>query len=238
MAIAASISAREIEEQILGRFADKYVEAVLINSPGTTYLPGVTDEAAFLSNEVVLDLGGYHRQPFGYMTADKTPYEEEGVGLATKATIFEHDGSGDVIEFTHVALVWGNGQALTITPGSGLANLIDGTYTNLPTTSAGSGVGATFNLTISSGAVASVTVSNPGSNYTVSDVATIIEADLISAGAITAGGGSLPITVNSIFDNSANANEIIAVVRTTSAVNLTNGNQAVFYWNTKLYGNN
>lgn len=238
MAIAASISANEVEEQILGRFADKYLEAVLINSPGTTYLPGVTDETAFMANEVTLGLGGYNRQSFGYTDADNTPYEEEGVGLVTKATIFEHDGGTDAIDFTHVALVWGNGQITAITAGADPTNLNDGTFTNLPTNATGSGVGATVNVTITGGAVESVVLSSVGSGYVAGEGIPVLEADLVSAGAATSGSGLLPITVDTVFDNSVNANQIMAVVQTTSAVSLTNGNQAVFYWNTKLYGNN
>jgi len=237
MAIAASISSDEVAAQILGRFGGKYCEALLINSPGTTYQPGVTDQTSFLSNEVTAGLGGYHRESFGYDAGVATSYEEEGIALPTKATVFEHDGSADVIDFTHVALVWGSGQVVTITPGADPTNLIDGTYTNLPTQGSATGVGFTVDVTVSGGAITSVDITNVGSDYVAADVVLVLEADMVSAGMMTVGGGNLSITIDTVSVN-ADSGNIIGVVETTNAVSLTAGNQAIFYWNTKLYGNN
>ena len=59
MTIAAKVSATEIDEILRGRYVGGYFEGRLINSPGTTYVPGggVAD-SVWLSNEVT-GTGGY-----------------------------------------------------------------------------------------------------------------------------------------------------------------------------------
>jgi hypothetical protein len=77
----------------------------------------------------------------------------------------------------------------TVTNGSLYTN---GLYSNVPLTG-GSGSGATANILISSGAVASVTLTNPGNFYNVGDVLTTANTNLGGSGS----GFSVPVaTVN------------------------------------------
>lgn len=80
----------------------------------------------------------------------------------------------------------------SITPGSGGTT---GSYGGIPLTG-GSGTGATANVTVSAGGVASLAILNPGQNYVVSDVLSAASANI---GNVT--GFSVP--VNSISINSS-----------------------------------
>lgn len=241
MTIAAKISSAEVEAQISGRFVDKYLEARLINAPGVTYTPGTTNDATFLSNEVVLGFGGYQRKIIGYATGDLTAYSDSGVGLASKATVFAHDGTADVIAFSHVALVWSIGNVITMTsPASAPSAGVDGTYTNIPIDStSGGGVGLVVDLTIQNSGAATtdyiLTVKEAGYGYNATDVITINDGTLAGVGAIAPGAGSIGATVASV-SNQPNAGDVMSVAQTTSTVNLAAGNEAVFYWNLKQYG--
>ena len=241
MTIAAKISSAEVEAQVVGRFVDKYLEARLIDAAGVTYTPGTTNDAVFLSNEVVLGFGGYQRKIIGYEVTDLTAYGDDGVGLASKATVFSHDGTTDVISFSHVALVWSMGNVTGITsPASAPSAGVDGTYTNIPIdSSSGVGVGMVVDLTIvNSGAATTdytLTVKEAGYDYSATDVLTINDGTLAGIGAITPGAGGIGATVASI-SSQPNAGVVMSVAQTTSAVNLAAGNEAVFYWNLKQYG--
>ena len=247
MALSSKISAAEITAQIGDRFVDKYAEAVLINAPGITYVPGVTVDSNFLSQEVVVGTGGYERVVFGWNIDDLSVYSDEGVGLQTKASVFSHDGSATAIEFTHAALVWstGNPEALesfNIVPFAGNP----GTYSNLPTTTDGNGTGLTVQLTIS------VNDDDPqnivteyewiidgvGINYAVGDEVLIAPADLVTAGATnqTADGGGQTF-IQEVHTNTE-AGNLIATAKTTSPVILDGGNEAAFFWDVKTFGFN
>lgn len=241
MAIAAKISSTEIAAQVTNRFVDQYFEALLLNATGVTYQPGVTDDAVFLATEVPAGQGGYQRQVISYSNGDVSAYTDDGVGLTQKATIFAQDGTGTTIDFTHAALVWGSGNAVTLSavttaPTAG----VDGTYTNIPIDStSGNGVGLTVDLTISnSGASASdyaVTMVNSGYDYAPSDTLTILEGTLAGLGAVSAGAGPLAFSV-ATTNNTANSGNILAVAQTSSAVVLSAGNEAIFNWNLKQFG--
>lgn len=238
MAIAAKLSAYETTAQVATRFADKFLEARLIDAPGVTYTPGVTNDATFLSNEVVLGTGGYQRQLIEYKIADVSAYGDNGVALGTKTSIFAHDGSGTTIDFTHVALVWSENNVLTLganatAPSAG----VDGTYTNIPVdTTGGSGVGLTVDLTVQNSGAAStdyiLTVRDSGYGYAASDTVGILDTTLASLGVITAGAGNLSFTVGTVSANT-DAGEIFSVAQTTNAVQLASGREAIFYWNLK-----
>lgn len=235
MAITAKVSSAEIAAQVDQRFVNKYIEALLINANGIAYTPGTTVDATFLSFEVTQGFGGYERQVFVYQGQDQTAYADDGVGLATKGSVFAHDGGGDTIAFTHAALVWGTGNvitldAATVDPATGT----DGVYTDLPTITNGSGTGLTVDLTVANN-VFVFTPSRFGRNYAVGDEITIAESVMESAGAITAGGGGAVMAVGNVSSNTE-AGQIIAVAGTSSQVLLDAGNEAAFYWDLKLYG--
>lgn len=241
MAIAAKISSDELTAQVTQRFDGAVLEARLINAPGVSYIPGTTNDASFLSFEVAAGTGGYARQVISYDAGDVSVYSDDGVALTQRATVFTQDGSTTPIDFSHVALVWGSGNVLTLGAVSAAPTAgVDNTYTNIPIDSTtGSGTGLTVNLTISnSGATATdyaVTVQNAGSGYAVSDSVTISDGTLAGLGAITGGAGDLTFSVATI-SNQTNANSILAVAQTSSAVVLGGGNQAAFYWNLKQFG--
>lgn len=239
MSIAARVSSDEVTAQVTERFVGKYCEARLIDSPGTDYTPGTTVDATFLADEVTIGTGGYARQVIGIEQADVSAYSDSGVGIDQKATVFAQDGGATAIDFTHVALVWSTGNvtatgAVTAAPTSGT----DGTYTNIPIDStSGSGVGMTVDLTITNSGAATtdyaLTVVKPGYGYAASDTLTIANGTL--AGLFTAGTGDLTFPVSTASTN-ADAGKVLAVAKPSTAVSVTAGNEAAFYWNIKLFG--
>jgi len=239
MSIAARVSAAEVDAIVRARFQDKYLEGRLINAPGVTYTPAVTDDATFLTSEVAAGTAGYQPQVIGYVAADFATYTDGGVGLQQKATVYTHNGGGTTLNFTHVALVWSTGNVTAIGAASGAPTaMTDGTYTAIPTTSAGSGVGMTVDLTVTNGGAAStdyaLTISNPGKGYAASELISIPNGTLAGLDPGT-GTGDLTFQVSTVATD-ANAGNIVAVAKTTNAVALTSGNQAVFYWNLKQFG--
>ena len=240
MTIAAKISSSELTAQMTNRFEDKFIEARLINATGTSYIPGTTDDPTFLGFEFTPGTGGYVRQVFKYETADILAYSDDGVPLNRKATIFAHDGGGTSIDFSHVALCWSTGNALTLgAVGSAPTAGVDGTYTNIPTTTGGSGTGLVVDLTIQNSGAATtdylLTIQSAGSGYAASDTITIADGVLAGLGAITGGAGGLGFTVATV-NTDANGGNLITVAETASPVVLTGGNEAVFYWDLKMFG--
>jgi hypothetical protein len=236
MAITAKISAAEIAAQVDQRFVNKYVEGLLINAPGTSYTPGVSNDSTFLTFEVG-SIAGYERQVFVYQSGDQSAFADDGVGLATKGTVFSHDGSASQIVFTHAVLVWGTGNVVSVDAATtDPTNGIDGVYTDLPTITNGSGSGLTLDLTVSNN-VFVFTPSRYGRNYSSGDSITVLEATMEAAGAIIAGEGLAQMEVNVVSSNTE-AGQIVAVAPTASQVTLDAGNEAAFYWDFKLYGIN
>ena len=235
MAITAKVSTDEIAAQVEQRFVNKYIEGLLINANGIVYEPGTTVDATFLSFEVTQGFGGYERQVFVYQAVDQSAYSDDGVGLATKGTIFAHDGGSDTIQFTHAVLVWGTGNVITLDAATtDPAVGVDGVYTDLPTATNGSGTGLTVDLTVSNN-VFVFTPSRFGRNYAVGDTITVTEATMEAAGAIASGAGPALMDVGTVSSNTE-AGQIIAVAGTTSQVLLDAGNEAAFYWDLKLFG--
>ena len=241
MAIAAKISSSELIAQVTNRFVGNSYEARLISATGTTYTPGITDDATFLSFEAPIGTGGYQRQVISYALADVTSYTDDGVALSTKATIFAHNGSANSIDFSHAALVWSTGNTLTLgTVDTAPSAAVDGTYTNIPvTTTTGSGVGLTVDLTVANSGASStdytLTIVNAGYDYAASDVLVFTEGVLAGLGVVAGGAGDLALTVGTVSSPS-NAGQILSVAQTSSDVILSGGNEAVFYWNLKQFG--
>jgi hypothetical protein len=238
MTIAAKISSAELNTQVVNRFVDNIFEARLINLPGTSYTPGTTNDTTFLSSEVTYGVGGYVRQTFKYISGDVAGYVDDGVGLARKGAVFTHDGSGTSLTFSHVALCRGNGNVLTLgavttKPSAG----VNGTYTNLPTTTAGSGKGLTVNLTVTNLGASTgdwaVTVNQPGYGYAASDTINIAQAALDQSGATVTASSNLIFSVATV---TTGGGQLVSVAQTESTINLGNGNQAVFYFDLKQFG--
>jgi hypothetical protein len=238
MSIAAKISPAELVAQVTDRYVDQYYEGWLINAPGTAYQPGITDDATFLTNEVAAGTGGYQRQVIKYIGTDVGNYADDGIALATKATVFAHDGGGTSLDFSHVALVKGTGNvqtlgAVTAAPSAG----VDGTYTNIPVTTGQSGSGLTVDLTITNSGAApgdyALTIVKPGFGYVAADGLQIAESVLVSLGAVAASAGDLTFSVGTA---TTGGGALLAVAQTANTVSLTAGNEAAFYWNLKQYG--
>lgn len=245
MTIAAKVSAVELDRVLRNRYVGASFEARLLNNPGAIYVPGGgVSDATWLSKEVALGTAGYQRQVITYQSSDVTNYADAGVGLAQKATVFAHDGGDQLLEFTHVALVWSGGNVsglggVTSAPAS--ATNTTEPYTNIPVDSTdGSGVGMTLDLTVTNdGAAAgdySLTINKPGYGYQAGDVITVLNGTL--AGLDPAiGAGNLSTSISSVSDPTvANTGDLFTITQPTNAVVLTAGNEAVFYWNLKQFG--
>ena len=244
MAIASLISAGELATTVQERFVGKVFEVALVNSGGAAYSPETTVDADFMAQEVTVGTGGYKRQTIRYDFVDLAPYSDSGIGLATKAAVFPHDGSANTINFSHVVLLRGDGNVTSIsapvsTPtNSGGDTMVDGVYLGLPTSTNGTGSGCTLDITISNvGANGSsdyeVVVNDPGMDYEIGDSIEITPATLVAAGACNVDLGSLTFTSVTIQET---GNPIVSASPTASPVVLGNGNEAVFYFNTKLFG--
>ena len=116
--------------------------------------------------------------------------------------------------------------------------MIDGTYIGLPVASNGTGEGCTLDVVIeNSGANGisdyTVTINDPGFGYELADSIEITPATLVAVGACAVDLGSIlmaPATIQT------SVNQIVSASPTASPVVLGNGNEAVFYFNTKLFG--
>lgn len=236
MAISANVSAAEVTSSVSQRYLGQYFEAALINAPGVTYIPGSTVDATFMAFEVPLATAGYSREVFNYVSADLAPYSDRGVPLATKITTFPHDGTVTEINFTHVALLWGGGNTVALGPAtSEPTNGNDGIYTNLPTQTDGDGTGLLIDLTISNN-IFVYSIAKPGSGYAPGDAVSILGADLVSVGAVEAAEEANAVMSIANISSGDNAGQVVAVVEPTTAVVLTAGNEATFFWNLKTYG--
>lgn len=237
MAIAAAVSAAELDAQVNALYVDNIYEARLIYAPGTVYQPGITNDATFLVFEVAQGTAGYERQTIGYVSGDVGTYADDGVALATKASVFAHDGGGTTLDFSHVVLVSGNGNVLTLGANTVKPTAaVNGTYTDIPVTTAGAGRGLTVDLVITNAGAAltdyAVTVKNGGTGYLAAEALQIPEATLVSIGAVLAGAGTLDFPVATVYSSSE---RILAVAQTAATVQLSAGNEAAFYWNLKQY---
>jgi len=238
MAIAAKISPAELVALVTDRYVDEYYEAWLINAPGTSYQPGITVDATFLTNEVVAGTGGYQRQVIQYVGGDVGSYADDGIAMATKATTFVHDGGATALDFSHAALVKGNGNVTVLGGVTGAPSAgVNGTYANIPVTTGQSGIGLTVDLTITNSGAAAInyalSIVKPGYGYVAADSLQIAESALVTLGAVAASAGDLTFSVDTA---TTGGGALLAVAETANAVSLTAGNEAAFYWNLKQYG--
>jgi len=245
MTIAAKVSATEVTNIVNDRYVDQYFEARLINAPAYNYDPSVDgSDATLLGSEVAIGTGGYQRAYLSWASGEVGAYADGGVGLAQKATVFAHDGGVTPIVFSHVALVWSSGNALTLgavtaTPAS--ATTTTAAYTNIPIDStSGTGFGMTVDLEVTNAGAGTgdylVTINKPGYGYAASDTLTITNGTL--AGLDPAiGAGDLTFSVGTVYTPTvASAGDLFTAVKTTSSVTLVDGNEAAFYWNIKQFG--
>lgn len=245
MTIAAKVSSTEITNIITDRYVDQYFEARLINLPAYTYDPAVAgSDATLLGGEVPLGTGGYQRAVITFSSNDVGVYADGGVALNQKATVFAHDGSATPISFSHIALVWSNGNVASlggVSEAPASATNTVSAYSNIPIDStSGSGVGMTVDLVvINNGASAGdygLTVNKPGYGYEVSDTLTISNGTLAGLDP-SVGAGDLVFSVATTYNPAtATAGDLLTSVKTASTVNLVDGNEAAFYWNLKQFG--
>lgn len=233
MSIKAPLSSTEIENQLENRFVGAFFEGRLINAPTITYQPGVTNDTTFLANEVTLGTGGYSRQVIGYYSGDVSAYSDGGAAMLQKATVFAQDGSVNTISFSHAVLVESTGNVLTTEiPTSEPTPVNDGTYQALPaTTLVGLGEGLKIDLQVVSN-VSTITINNAGRSYAVGDTVQVPESVLVAAGVGASGCGNLDFAIATVATSDEN---LFAVAKTTNQVVLAGGNEAVFYWNVKLF---
>ena len=242
MSISAKVAGTELQEGLNARFGGSYLEALLINSVGTTYDPANDDaqNAAFLANEVALGAGGYQRQVIGWDASSAGAYTDDGVAMPQRYVVFEQNGSITSIAFTHFVLVWGSGNVNA----GGVANgapssAADGSYLNLPTNTDGSGTGATVNLIVSNGGAAvgdyAIEINAPGRGYAASDTLTVSYADLVSAGVNPGSNAPVSFLISSVY-SSPSAGKIVSAAKTDGQVQITNGNSAAFWVNLKKFG--
>ena len=245
MAIASQISAAELNRIVSGLFVNQTFEVALVNAGGSGYSPESTDDTEFMENEVPDGTGGYTRQIISFTSGDIAPYSDQGVGLETKAAVFEHDGSAQTINFSHVVLLRGQGNIDVI---SGIATevpitttdekMLDGTYLSVPTFSSGIGEGATLDIVINNEGVNGIndyqiSLVQRGRNYEEDDMLEVTPATLVALGACNVDLGSIFVKVNEIRDGGGT---IVSASQTATPVILGNGNEAVFYFNNKVFG--
>ena len=242
MTISAKVAGTELQDGMNSRFGGAYFEAVLLDASGVIYDPSNTEaqNAAFISTYECPATGGYARQVIGWGADTAGAYTDDGVAMDQRNIVFEQDGSSDNIVFTHMALVWGSGNINAGgTAATAPSSATDGTYANLPTTSNGSGVGATVNIVVTnSGASAgdyAVVVNSPGIGYSGGEVLTVSNADLSSAGMDPGNSSDLTFTVPSVY-SSSDAGKIFSVAQVDGQVTIANGNSAAFYVNLKEFG--
>ena len=246
MAISSSISASELARILQAQYVGQTFEVALVNSGSATYNPETTIDAEFLQFEVPDGVGGYQRQVISFEQTDVAPYSDKGLGLATKVAKFTHDGSAQTINFSHVVLVRGQGNAKainedattlpTINQGSGEV-MNAGLYRALPTLSGGTGSGATLDVEITDfGEDADnyeFTLNARGRGYQVGDTIEVTGATLVAAGAAPIDLGPIVIAITEVQENGGT---IVSASATATPVILGNGNEAVFYFNNKIFG--
>ena len=247
MTIAAKISSTEVNNILSNRYVDQYFEARLINLPAYSYTPGTAGaDATLLAGEVAVGTAGYQRRVIGWSSSEVGTYADGGIALAQKATTFAHDAGATPLTFSHVALVWSSGNALTlgaVSAAPASATTTTAAYTNIPVDSTtGSGVGLTVNLEVTSSGASTtdyvLTINHPGYGYAAADDVTILNSTLAGLDA-SIGAGDLTFPVATVYApaaSAASAGDLFTAVKTTSTVNLVDGHEAAFYWNVKQFG--
>lgn len=99
----ALISANELQEQAELCYLRGTYYVLLLNNISASYDASTTYDD-IIADEVTNGLGGYSRLSYTYTAADFTD-SAYGVSVGSKLATFVHDGSSDVINFTHAAIV-------------------------------------------------------------------------------------------------------------------------------------
>lgn len=99
----ALLSANELQEQAELCYSRGTYYVLLLNNLSATY-DASTTYADITGDEVTSGLGGYSRLSYTYAAGDFTD-SAYGVAVGNKLATFVHDGSSDVVEFTHAAIV-------------------------------------------------------------------------------------------------------------------------------------
>ncbi len=240
MSTRSIIASQELDNQVRNSFVNQAFEVALIDAPGQVYTPGVTDNVAFLSNEVTAGQGGYERQVITYSESDIANYSDGGVALTTKGAVFQHDLSSTTYQFSQVVLMRGQGNLQTLggistKPSTGT----NGEYLAIPVNNVGTGTGygLTVNLIVTGNGVAQsdwqLEINDPGYGYGAGDALVISNSVLTEAGATSTGTGELGLLVG---DVSTGDGAFVSVTPTSSTITMVNGNEAVFYFNIKQFG--
>lgn len=112
---------------VTNTFVGTNYEIALINNP-TASFSSESVYANVILNEVTAGFGGYARLTFSYTGAEVLPYEN-GYPLTKKSAVFVHDGSADVMEFSHVAVIKedsGSRELVAIHPIGSVISLTNG----------------------------------------------------------------------------------------------------------------
>lgn len=242
MTISAKVAGTELQDSMNNRFGGAYFECALLNASGVSYDPANDDaqNLAFVTTYEVPSTGGYARQVIGWSAGSAGAYTDDGVSMDERNIVFEHDGSANNIVFTHLVLLWGSGNVSAGgTATAAPAGATDGSYINLPTTSDGSGVGATLNVTVTNGGATpgdyAVALNSPGTGYAAAEVITVSNADLVSAGMAPLDASDLTFTVPSVYEPTEGG-KVFSVAQVDGQATLTNGNSTAFYINLKQFG--
>lgn len=204
MAIASSISSRELVGIVNARYVGTTFEVALLDSLNT-YVPGTTVTYQFMADEIEDGVAGYARESFTYVSGDISSYVDDGIPLARKGVTFSHDASSSTYNVTHVVLLRVNPITASIS-------------------------GSTLNVTATTENTLSVGQVITGSTVTRG-------AGIISLGSGTGGTGTYEIsTSESISSTTLYVSEIVSVAPLASTATMSDGNDAVFYFDLKQYG--
>lgn len=212
MTVTALVSTKEIRNTLINRYTSTghYFRVALVNTLGS-YVRGVTSDATFMSDEIEEGLGGYTSPYFQYTSSDIGIYADEGIPLSRKAATFTHDGSASAYDFTHVVLLRKN----VISGSASGTALTVYSYDREPEDT------EELNGWVLTG--------------TGVDIGTAITAYTGTSGT----GGPWFYTLNQSITNTGVQNmvlsQIIAVAPLASTATLSDGNEAVFYFDLKHF---
>lgn len=119
-----AIAEQYLSPIVTNTFVGTTYQVALINNPTGVFTPASV-YANVILNEVTSGFGGYSRLEFTYSSGDIPTYVN-GYLLAKKSAVFIHDGSSDVIEFSHVAIIQRTGSTyklVTVYPLGSVAQL-------------------------------------------------------------------------------------------------------------------
>lgn len=238
MTVAAKITPTELGDQVRERFIGNYFVAKLLNSGGLAYVPGQQDSLQYVIDYELARTAGYTPQIIAYVEGEVTNYADNGVGLAQKQAIFQHDGGTTGYTFDGVSLQWAGGvvTAVEADPARNPGPLVDAEYSNLPVGSnTGDGNGLTVNITVFNGAVVSMTPNTAGYDYNETDTLEITAGTLASVGAHDGTGGSQGVNITGLYLNDKSG-QVVLIAPTQNPITLAGGNETAVYFNYKNFG--